>query len=379
MKNQKMRWMLGILYREELKEYDFGEGHPFRGDRYQIFPPFLRSRLPEGKTYRFLQAEPSKDTDLQMICNKDYITFTQEYYHQAHLGSLSPELQWRHPIFHSGDNRPRRNPGKLEEAARLIIGQAKMGIDIIQTEPCNKVVSVGGGMHHAKSHYGEGFCIYNDVAFAGKYLKEHYKLDRILILDTDAHAGNGTLEYFYTDPQILFIDIHQDPRTLYPGTGFADQIGEGRGKGSTINIPMPPYAGDTAYQQVFEELIIPVATEYKPQFIIRNGGSDPHFADELTNLGLTVDGFRMIGEKVNLIATISCDGKVLDLIASGYNKTVLPYGWMALLSGLANLNTVIEDPIPVPQNFREEFSLKKTTKLINELKRDLKNYWKCFK
>ncbi|MHA2313753.1 MAG: histone deacetylase family protein [Candidatus Hermodarchaeia archaeon] len=370
--------MIGILYREELEDYDFGEGHPFRGDRYQIFPTFLRNRLPEDENYRFLQAEPCGDEDLKTICTEDYIQFTRDYYKQAHLGAITPELQRRHHQFHSGDNRPRINPGNIEAAARLIIGQAKRGIDQIQAGEFRKIVSIGGGMHHAKPHYGEGFCIYNDVAFAAKYLIEHYGVDRVLILDTDAHAGNGTLDYFYSDPQILFIDIHQDPRTLYPGTGFADQIGEGAGKGSTINVPLPPYAGDSAYTLVFEDLILPVTTEFNPQFIIRNGGSDPHFADELTNLGLTINGFKMIGEKVNQIATTTANGKLIDLLASGYNKTILPYGWLALLSGLANFNTKIEEPVASPQNLRTETILKMTEALINELKGHLKKYWRCF-
>lgn len=370
--------MIGILYQEELKEYDFGEGHPFRGDRYLIFPKFLRSRVPEGEKYCFLKAESVEDNDLKFICKEDYIKFTTNYYKQAHLGPVSPELQRRHHMFHSGDNQPRKNPGKIEEAARLIIGQAKMGINKIQEGDFRKVVSIGGGMHHAKPGYGEGFCIYNDVAFAAKYLIEQYGFERILILDTDAHAGNGTLEYFYSDKRVLFIDVHQDPQTLYPGTGFINQIGDGAGRGFTINVPMPPYAGDDAYQLVFEEIIIPTAAEFNPQFIIRNGGSDPHFADKLTNLGLTVDGFRMIGEKVNQIASTTCDGKVIDLIASGYNESVLPHCWMALLSGLANLETTIEEPDTVLQRVRKEPSQQEIKKLIKELKGTLKNYWQCF-
>lgn len=370
--------MIGILCQEELREYDFGEGHPFRGDRYLIFPKFLRSKVPEDDNYRFLQAEPCGDDDLKVICREDYIHFTTNYYRQANSGSISLESQRRHIMFHSVDNRPGKNPGKIEEAARLIIGQAKMGIDHIQEGNFRKVVSLGGGMHHAKADYGEGFCIYNDVAFSAKYLIEEYGFERILILDTDAHAGNGTLEYFYSDQRVLFIDVHQDPRTLYPGTGFVNQIGEGAGRGFTINIPMLPFSGDASYQLVFEEIIVPVATEFKPQFIIRNGGSDPHFADELTNLGLTVEGFRMIGEKVNQLSATTCDGKVLDLIASGYNRSVLPHSWMALLSGLANLEITIEEPVTVPQSVREEPLLGETEKLIKELKGKLKNYWRCF-
>ncbi len=109
------------------------------------------------------------------------------------------------------------------------MGQAKMAGDLVQRGEFKKAISLGGGLHHAQRNYGEGFCVYNDVAFCGLYLMKTYELERILILDTDAHAGNGTSDYFYEDPRVLFIDLHQDPRTLYPGTGFAHEIGSGRG------------------------------------------------------------------------------------------------------------------------------------------------------
>ena len=205
-----------ILYREESKEYDFGPGHPLRGDRFELFPEFLMQNLPEDDNYRFLKAEPATEEDLLLICDKDYINFTREYFKAANLG-LSFGNLGRFLQYHSGDNIPRGKPGKIEEAARLMVGQVKMAADLIQAGDYEKVVCIGGNQHHAKPNYGEGFCIYNDNAFAAKYLMGKYGLDRILILDTDAHAGNGTAEYFYQDPRVLFIDLHQDPGTLYPG------------------------------------------------------------------------------------------------------------------------------------------------------------------
>jgi acetoin utilization protein AcuC len=364
------------LYREELKEYDFGEGHPFRGDRYEIFPKFLKENLPEDDNYRILKAEWATDEDLSMICQKDYIDFVRNYYKSCRLG-LSLPSEYQVYKYLSGDNIPPGKPGKLEEAARLIIGQAKLACDLVQKGEFKKVISLGGGMHHAKPSYGEGFCIYNDIAFAAKYLIEKYGLERILILDTDAHAGNGTREYFWEEPRVLFIDLHQDPRTLYPGTGFVYQIGEGKGRGFTINVPLPMFAGDDSYRLVFEEIIEPVVKEFKPQIIIRNGGSDPHFADELTQLGLSVKGFRMIGEKVRKMAEI-CDGKVIDLIGSGYNKKVLSSGWLALIVGLSDFKITIKEPISIRQRLQKKSSFEKTKKIIEEIKRNLKNYWKCF-
>jgi len=366
---------IAILYRQELKEYDFGPGHPFRGDRYEIFPKFLMENLPENNNYRFLEAEPATDEDLLLICDKDYIDFTRDYFKAANLGLSHAGRFFQ---YHSADNLPVGKPGKLEEAARVMIGQVKMGADLIQGGEYEKVVCIGGNMHHAKPSYGEGFCIYNDNAFAAKYLIGRYSLERILILDTDAHAGNGTSDYFYEDPRVLFIDLHQDPRTLYPGTGFPYQIGSGNGKGFTIHIPMPVYSGYDSYQLALESVVQPVTQEFKPQIIIRNGGSDPHFSDELTSLGLSVKGFQMIGESVREMAKI-CQGKVIDLIGSGYNKDVLPYAWLALISGLADFKIRVEEPVSIPERFRKDPSFAETKGVLEEVKRHLKDYWRCFR
>ncbi|MFC2024897.1 histone deacetylase family protein [Chloroflexota bacterium] len=366
---------LAILHRQELKEYDFGPGHPFRGNRYEVFPYFLQENLVEDDNYRIIAAEPATDEDLLLICRKEYINFTRDYYQAANAGLSYPGQFSR---FHSGDNHPIGKPGKLEEAARLIVGQAKTACDLVQGGKFKKVVSIGGGMHHAHPAYGEGFCLYNDVAFCGSYLIQEHKLERILILDTDAHAGNGTSEYFYEEPRVLFIDLHQDPRSLYPGTGFAYQIGSGDGEGFTINIPMPVYAGYDSYELVFNSIVEPIAQEFNPQIIIRNGGSDPHFADGLTNLGLPIKGFRMIGEKVREMAEV-CDGKVIDLIASGYNEEVLPYVWLALISGLGGIELRIEEPESISQRFETDVSFTETERVIEEVKRQLKEYWTCLR
>jgi len=368
---------IAILYREELKEYDFGPGHPFRGDRYEIFPKFLRENLPEDNNYRILKADWVSDEDLLLICQKEYVDFVKNYYDAAHFGWLPfLGLSEKASKFLSGDNIPPGRPGKLEEAARLIIGQAKLACDLIQQKRFQKVVSLGGGMHHAKPSYGEGFCIYNDVAFAGKYLIEKYGLERILILDTDAHAGNGTMEYFYEDPRVLFIDLHQDPRTLYPGTGFANQIGEGKGKGLTVNCPLLPDTGWDSYQYVFEEVIFPLTEEFHPQLILRNGGADPYWDDKLTQLGLTIADFRKIGENVREMAKV-CGGKEIDMIGSGYKKEAIGPGWLSLICGLADIKIPIDEPEPVPQRFQKDPRYKETKDMVRELKRNLKDYWRC--
>jgi acetoin utilization protein AcuC len=365
-----MKNSFAFLFRKEINEYDFGEGHPFHGRRGEDFLKFFKEKTKID--FPVLKAKKATDKDLFLICEKDYIGFTKIYFEAKSEGK---DFNGRFFLYHSADNLPIGKPGKIEEAARYIVGQAKLAAELVMEGKYKKVISIGGGLHHAKRNFGEGFCVYNDVAFCAKYLIEKYNLKRILILDTDAHAGNGTLEYFYNDPKILFIDIHQDPRTLYPGTGFVEQKGSGKGEGLKINIPLPPFSGNVSYEIVFEEIIEPVVKEFKPEIIIRNGGSDPHFSDHLTNLSLTIEGFKMIGEKTRNLAEI-CGGKEIDLIASGYNLKVLPLAWLALISGLFEIETEIKEPFPTP-SLKDPFE--ETRKIVKKIKEEFKNYWKCFR
>ena len=375
---------IAILYREELKEYDFGEGHPFRGDRYETFPKFLRENLSEDDNYKILKADWATDEDLKLICKTDYIDFVRNYYKSARLG-LSLPSGYQVYKYLSGDNIPPGKPGKLEEAARLIVGQMKMAVDSVQTGQFKKAVSIGGGMHHASEDYGDGFCIYNDVAFGAKYLIEKYGLERILILDTDAHAGNGTQPgkiasgtcgYFYQDPRVLFIDFHEDPRYLYPSKGFVEEIGDGKGKGFTVNCPLWPDTGWDSYQYIFEEVIFPLTEEFQPQMILRNGGTDPYWNDELTHLGLTVADFRKIGENVREMAKI-CNDKEIDMIGSGYKKEAIGPGWLSLICGLAGIKIKIDESKAVPPEFQKDIRYAETKDMVKELKRNLKDYWRC--
>lgn len=367
---------IGILYKEELKEYDFGPAHPFRGDRYKAFIDLLRESLPDHHNYRILAAESATEDDLLRVCDQDYIDFTAQFYKAANLGLTH---SGRFSEYHSPDNLPGGRPGRVEEAARLVIGQARLACDLVQRGDYAKMVSLGGGLHHAHRRYGEGFCIYNDVAFSALYLLQEYGLERVLIVDTDAHAGNGTSDYFYDTSKVLFIDLHQDPFTIYPGTGFPHQIGKGEGKGYTINVPLPVLAGDASYELAFDEIVQPVAEEFQPQIIIRNGGSDPHFADGLTSLGLTLEGFDLIGRRIADLSDRLCQGRAVDLICSGYNQTVLPYAWLSLVCGFAGIDLALPEPEPAPQSLAADQSLDDTRLAIQRVRTYLKGSWRCFR
>jgi acetoin utilization protein AcuC len=359
-----------ILYSNRLREYDFGKGHPFRGDRYDVFMQYFRDKF--GKTWKIeiiTKDKPATDEDLLLWHRRDYIQAMRD----ASLGIRVPNLA----EFISFDNV---NPitGKfplgIEEAARVIVKNSMLACELVQERKYDKVISLGGGLHHARPRYGEGFCVYNDVVISIRHVIKKYGLERVLVLDTDAHAGNGTCEAFYSDPRILFIDLHQ--RGIYPGTGYAEEVGAGEGEGLTINVPMPPYASDEAYRAVFDEVVCPLAEEFNPQIVFRNGGSDPHPSDGITQLGLTLEGFKMIGEKVREIANL-CDGKEVDLICSGYRLEVLSRAWSSLISGLTGMEGKIEEPLPL--EIEREQMLEETKRVVGEVKRNLKSYWKCMK
>ena len=371
--NEEMEQKTALIYSPKIKKYGFGKYHPFTSERFENFLDFIKEKLPNFEDY-FVEVRPQQATeeDLMLFHTKEYI----EAMKKASKGIVLPNIL----KYASTDNLDPSTgflPRGIEEATRIAVGGSLLAGKLVLEGGFKKAIALGGGLHHAKRSFGEGFCVYNDVAICAKNLLKR-GVKKILILDTDAHAGNGTAEAFYEENKVLFIDIHQDPRTLYPGTGFINEIGSGKGEGFTVNISLPPGAGDSAYQYIFEKIIFPLAKEFKPELIIRYGGSDPYFADGLTNLGLTLEGFKMIGEKVRKLADVVCQGREVDLMASGYNQEILPLAWAALIAGLLNLKIKLKDPrekLAPPKNSK----LQEMKEIIEELKKHFQKYWRCFR
>lgn len=358
-----------IIYSDELKNYDFGPGHPFRSDRFDSFLRLYREKLGKNKKFELVKNnEIATDEELEEWHTRDYIQAMKT----ASTGLTLPNLY----RFISQDNINSVTgefPKGIEKAARAIVKNSILAFDCVQQGKSEKAVSIGGGLHHAKPSYGEGFCVYNDVTIAAKHAMKKYNLEKILILDTDAHAGNGTCEAFYFDPRVLFIDLHQ--RGIYPGTGFVDEIGNEKGKGFTVNLPLVAGASDRSYELIFDEIIFPLAKEFKPEIIVRYGGSDPHPGDEITQLALTLDGFKMIGRKVREISKL-CEDKSVDLICSGYKPDVLSKVWLSLITSLSGVEIGLEEPT---SRIKTDEMLAETKGLMKKVKENLSPYWKCMK
>jgi acetoin utilization deacetylase AcuC-like enzyme len=190
--------------------------------------------------------------------------------------------------------------------------------------------------HHAEYDMAMGFCFFNNIALAAEFLRKQYGYKRILIFDFDVHHGNGTQHLFEENDQVLYASTHQDPRTCYPGTGFASENGLGRGKGFTLNFPLPPSTTDQKYLEVFQNKIFPKFEEYKPDFILLSAGFDGHIRDPLAMLNLTENCYREITKQMKILANKFTDGRLVSMLEGGYDLEALAVSVEAHLQELLN-------------------------------------------
>ncbi len=175
--------------------------------------------------------------------------------------------------------------------------------------------------HHATRDRAMGFCLFNTVAIGAQYLKRLYGARRILIMDWDVHHGNGTQDSFYQDPSVLYISTHQYP--YYPGTGAIEEVGNGKGEGYTVNIPLPAGCGDEEYLCVFKEIVIPIADKYQPEWVLVSAGFDSHQHDPLGGMRVTEKGFGIMASMLLELAQKHAAGKIAFLLEGGYNLEAL--------------------------------------------------------
>lgn len=177
--------------------------------------------------------------------------------------------------------------------------------------------------HHAERGQAMGFCFFNNVALAAEFLSRQLGYRRVLIFDFDVHHGNGTQHLFEERDDVFYVSIHQDPRTCYPGSGFAGEKGKGHGKGFTLNVPIPAYTADLAYLDLFSHQVLPQLIEYAPDFVLVSAGFDAHLADPLASLNLTETSFHTLITELKRLAEISAGGRILSLLEGGYDLDAL--------------------------------------------------------
>ncbi len=347
-----------IVYSQKMREYDLG--HVLTGDRYESFMRLFWEKLGDNPAFEIVEPGYATEADLKLVHTEEYIRRVERCESQdPHDTPLSP---------------------RVVRAAKLMAGAGKLAGELVQSGAFGKAIAIGGGVQHAGRNYERGFGIFSDVGICAENLMQNYGLERILILDADAHAGDGIYSIFARDPRVLFISIHQDPHTLYPGPGYTNPMGEGEGRGCSMNVPLLPGTGDLAYEYVLDSVFIPLAEEFRPQVIIMVDGSDTHFMDQITQMGLTLKGIYMIADKVRRAADRICQGKVIAFAGSGYDpKGILfPRGWLASVCGLTGLEIELDEPYPFPQGYRSDYGVLEARKAAETLKANFAPYWRCF-
>jgi len=224
------------------------------------------------------------------------------------------------------------SPGSVE-AAEVAAGTAIAAVEaVVRGHTGNAFALVRPPGHHAEPVRARGFCLFNNVAVAAAHAQAELGCERVMIIDWDAHHGNGTQDIFWADPDVLFVDIHR-AAPFYPGSGNLDDIGAGLGEGTTVNIPMPEGAGDVAYLKAFREIVVPAADWFKPDLVLVSAGFDTHMNDLALNV--THEGFAAMTAIVQSIARIHCKGRLAFVLEGGYNLDSLSMGVHSVLRVLA--------------------------------------------
>lgn len=269
--------------------------------------------------------------------------------------------------------------GDTYEVSLYSVGGNLTGIDKILERKINSGFAlVRPPGHHSNRYRCAGFCIFNNIAIATEYLFREKNFKKVAIFDWDCHAGNGTEDIFYNGSEnghILFFSSHQDGRTLYPGTGFTNEIGSGKGTGHIINFPMAPYSGDDVIQLLFKEIASPILNEFKPDFILISAGFDTHHTDILTDMGWTIQGPANILKLIKPIAQKYANGRILITLEGGYAKDKQARAIYNVLKVLNNESDLITENERKSDKKILEYTKEK---LIKHIKNNLSEYWNCF-
>ncbi len=311
------------LFLEHMKDFN----HVESASRLEII--YNELDKPEiGAAYLFPSFGPVSQEILALNHTSDYIKRVAGTAGQSFV-SLDPDTQ---------------TSARSYEAAILAAGAAVTATEqVMRGEIDNAFCLVRPPGHHAEHNRAMGFCLFNNVAVATHYAIKELQLDRVLIVDWDLHHGNGTQNAFYDTDKVLYFSTHQYP--YYPGTGSASEVGEGLGEGYTINVPLSAGLENQAYATIFNELLGPLAREYKPQLIILSAGYDIHLADPLGGMGVTDAGFAYMAKVMLDLALELCDNRFVACLEGGYGLSGLRDGVMATLGEMVGQTTMRDKTI----------------------------------
>ena len=281
----------GYVYSDDILKYRFNNEHPFNQMRLKLTTELLIDAQFLSNE-NILTPRIATEDELALIHRYDYI---QAIKHASH-GILSSEEAKKYGF--NDDTVPFRH---MHRHCSRIVGGALNLADKIMDGTYTNGCHLGGGLHHALPGRANGFCIYNDVAITAQYLVNHYN-QRVMIIDTDAHHGDGTQWSFYTSNDVLTYSIHETGKFLFPGSGHYTERGEDIGYGYSVNVPLEPYTEDESFLRSFKSTVEPVIAAFKPDIILSVNGVDIHYRDPLTHISCTLNSLYQLPYIIKALA-----------------------------------------------------------------------------
>lgn len=334
---------MAIIYHPEYATHIQFPHHPESPQRLEYI---LKKIAALKLSQELIKPEPATVDDLLTAHTEKYVNFIKDF----GTGYLDGDTYIRKGTY---------------ELALLAVGGGIVGVreSFLKNEPVFAIVRPPG--HHAGPDHGGGFCYFNNAAVAAKNALK--RSERVAIVDIDAHHGNGTQEIFYSSRDVLYVSLHEFG--IFPGGGSYTELGEGKGEGYTVNIPLPPRSGDSTYEMAFDTVVMPILSQFMPNMIIVSIGVDAHYKDDLTRLALSSTGYMSIARKLLDFSKKYCSKRLVYILEGGYNGLALSEvigGIIAMFEG-RDISLQYEDV--EDKNIRGK-------EYINKSKKSLLKYWK---
>jgi len=305
---------VAVVAGEAIARYGFGTGHPFGTDRHDCF---VRELAAQGLADAVLHHPPRPATRAELT----------SFHTAAHVDFVQQKSLTGEGYLDGGDTPAFRG---VFEAASAVVGATLVAVESIMSGACRRAFVPIAGLHHAARNGAAGFCVFNDIGVAVERLRSEYGLRRIAYVDIDAHHGDGVFYAFDDDPDLVFADIHEDGRELYPGTGAAEETGRGAAVGTKLNLPLPAGSGDAEFHAAWER-VETFLERFPSEFILFQCGADSLAGDPITHLRFTEAAHAHAATRLCAISDRQGHGRVLGLGGGGYNRRNLARAWTGVV------------------------------------------------
>ncbi len=324
-----------IRYGDDAPWYDLGPMHPLKPGRVLLTYDLIDAYgIVDGDRVTSTDARDATDEEILLVHLAPYV----EAVKRAGEGKRGPWWQFG---FGPGDNPIFAN---MHPASARVAGASLTAAEALFSGRAEHAFNPSGGLHHAMPDRASGFCVYDDPAVAIAWLQRQ-GVGRMAYVDVDAHHGDGVQAIFYDDPTVLTISLHQSGDTLFPGTGFVDEIGGPGAEGSSVNVPLPPLTANRQWLDAFRRVVPPLLEAWKPEVLVTQLGCDTHCTDPLTNLMLTTGAYFETARMLHELAHSTAGGKWLATGGGGYQwAKVVPRAWTIYFAEMAEVE--LDDALP---------------------------------